>query len=175
MKPDPAALTLAAPLCPRTPRLGLAGGGWMATAGRLRPRKRPVSHPAMSALMQVPRLEIDLGRSRPETPCLIVTGMVSARGVHLGHLACERPGSVRTASSGRRLQRFFRRVQFDADRALPLLVRLPGLNGAWLLALDRTNRQIGRTEVNHPAPAVVTRRFRVPLGCPWRGVWGPLA
>ena len=46
---------------------------------------------------------------------------------------------------------------------MPLLVRLLGLNGPWLLALDRTNWQIGKTEVNYLVLAVVTRRFRVPL------------
>lgn len=42
---------------------------------------------------------------------------------------------------------------------MPLLIRLLGVNGSWLLALDRTQWKIGKTEVNY----VVTPRFRVPL------------
>lgn len=122
-----------------------------------------MSHHAISALMGILRPEIDLGKSRLETLCLIVIGMVSARSVNLSHLACERPGTVQTTSTYRRLQRFFQYVHLDEDWALPLLVRLLGLNGAWLLALDRTNWQIGKTEVNYLVLAVVTRRFRVPL------------
>jgi hypothetical protein len=118
---------------------------------------------AISALIGILRPEIDLSKSRLETLCLIVIGMVSARSVNLSHLACERPGRVQTASTYRRLQRFFQHVRPDQDWALPLLIRLLGLNGSWLLALDRTNWQIGRTEVNYLVLAVVTRRFRVPL------------
>lgn len=122
-----------------------------------------MSHHAISALLHGLRAEIDVGKSRLETLCLIVIGMVSARSVNLSHIACERPGEVQTASGYRRLQRVFRHVSLDEDGALPLMVRLPGLNGTWLRALDRTNRQIGKTEVNDLVLAVVTRRFRVPL------------
>ena len=122
-----------------------------------------MSHQAISALMGILRPEIDLGKSRLETLCLIVIAMVSARSVNLSHLACERPGSVQTTSTYRRLQRFFQHVRLDEDWALPLLVRLLGLNGSWRLALDRTNWQIGKTEVNSLVLAVVTRRVRVPL------------
>lgn len=122
-----------------------------------------MSHHAISALLHVLRSEIDVGKSRLETLCLIVIGMVSARSVNLSHIASERPGEVQTTSTYRRLQRFFQHVSLDEDWALPLLVRLLGLNGTWLLALDRTNWQIGKTEVNYLVLAVVTRRFRVPL------------
>lgn len=129
-----------------------------------------MSHHAISALTGILRPEIDLGKSRLETLCLIVIGMLSARSVNLSHLACERPGTVQTTSTYRRLQRFFQYVRLDEDWALPLLVRVLGLNGACLLALDRTNWQIGKTEVNYLVLDVVTRRFRVPLA--WRVIAG---
>jgi hypothetical protein len=118
---------------------------------------------AITALTGILRPEIDLSKSRLETLCRMVPGMVSARSVNLSHIACERPGTVQTASTCRRLQRFFQHVRLDEGWALPLLVRLLGQHGSWLLALDRTNWQIGKTEVNFPVLALVTRRFRVPL------------
>jgi hypothetical protein len=118
---------------------------------------------AITALTEILRPEITLSKSRLETLCLLVIGMVSARSVNLSHVACERPGRVQTASTYRRLQRFFQHVRLDEDWALPLLVRLLGLDKPWLLALDRTNWQIGKTEVNYLVLAVVTRRFRIPL------------
>jgi len=118
---------------------------------------------AITALTEILRPEIDLSKSRLETLCLMVLGMVSARSVNLSHIACERPGTVQTASTYRRLQRFFQHVRLDEDWALPLLIRLLGQHGSWLLALDRTNWQIGKTEVNFLVLALVTRRFRVPL------------
>ena len=118
---------------------------------------------ASAALAERLRPESDLSESRLETLCLTVLGMVSARRVTLGHIACERPGPVQTASTYRRLQRFFQHVRLDEDRALPLLIRLPGQHGSWLLALDRTTWQIGKREANFLVLALVTRRFRVPL------------
>lgn len=118
---------------------------------------------AIATFIGILRPEIDLSKSRLETLRLIVVGMISARSVNLSHLACERPGRVQTTSTYRLLQRFFQHVRLDEDWAMPLLVRLLGLNGSWLLALIRTNWQIGKTEVNYLVLAVVTRRFRVPL------------
>ena len=58
---------------------------------------------------------VGLSKSRLETLCLIVVGMVSARTVNLGHIACERPGSALVASTYGRLQRFFQHVRLDPD------------------------------------------------------------
>lgn len=120
-------------------------------------------HQTIAALAGILRSEIDLSKSRVETLCLIVVGMISARTVNLTHLACERPAVAQPASTYRRLQRFFQHVRPDRDWAMPLLVRLLGLSGSWLLAVDRTQWQIGKTEVNYLVLAVVTKRFRVPL------------
>ncbi|WP_394156141.1 hypothetical protein [Loktanella salsilacus] len=125
--------------------------------------KRPMPNRAIAALTEILRPETELSKSRVETLCLMVLGMVGARSVNLSHIACERPGMVQTASTYRGLQRFFRHVRLDEDWALPLLIRLLGQHGSWLLALDRTNWQIGKTEMNFLVLALVTRRFRVPL------------
>ena len=122
-----------------------------------------MSHRAITALAQTLRGHVGLGKSRLETLCLLVVGMVSARTVNLGHIACERPGTALTASTYRRLQRFFQHVHLGQDWALPLIAKLLGSAGGWYLALDRTNWKIGTKEVNYLVLAVVTRRFRVPL------------
>ena len=118
---------------------------------------------AIAALEGVLSPHVSLSKSRLETLCLLVIGMVSARTVNLGHIACERPGRVRTASTYRRLQRFFQHVRLGEDWALPLLMGLVGAGRRWTLVLDRTNWAIGSREVNYLVLAVVTRRFRVPV------------
>ncbi|MCB1375272.1 MAG: hypothetical protein KDJ78_14025 [Rhodobacteraceae bacterium] len=70
---------------------------------------------------------------------------------------------MRTASTYRRLQRFFQHVRLGEDWALPLVAGLVGPARNWTLVLDRTNWSIGAREVNYLVLAVVTRRFRVPL------------
>lgn len=128
-------------------------------------------HRAITALEGVLRPHVGLSKSRLETLCLIVVGMVSARTVNLGHIACERPGSALIASTYRRLQRFFQHVRLEPDWALPLVAALLGLSGRWDLVLDRTTWKVGAHDVNYLVLAVVTRRFRVPLL--WTLVPGP--
>ena len=120
-------------------------------------------HRTIAALEGLVRPHVALGKSRVETLCLLLVGMIQARSVNLGHVACARGGSVQRASTYRRLQRFFQHVRLGEDWALPLLVGLIGPARRWTLALDRTNWSIGSREVNYLVLAVVTRRFRVPL------------
>lgn len=124
-------------------------------------------HRAITTLQQTLRPHVGLSKSRLETLCLIVVGMVSARTVNLSHLACERPTTALVASTYRRLQRFFQHVRLGPDWAAPLVVKLLGLDGPaggpWHLALDRTQWKLGTRDVNILMLAVVTRRARVPL------------
>lgn len=106
---------------------------------------------------------VPLGKSRLETLCMLLLGMISARTVNLTHIATERPSRALVASTYRRLQRFFQHVVLPEDWAVGLVVALIGRPGQWYLCLDRTNWKIGRTDVNVLVLAVVTARFRVPL------------
>ena len=65
-------------------------------------------HRAVTALQEILRPHVALSKSRLETLCGIVVGMISARTVNLSHFASERPGTALIASTYRRLQRFFR-------------------------------------------------------------------
>jgi len=78
-------------------------------------------HRTITTLAGILRPDLALSKSRVETLCLIVIGMVSARTVNLSHLACERPATAQPASTYRRLQRFFQHVRLGQDWALPLL------------------------------------------------------
>ncbi len=120
-------------------------------------------HRTIATLAEILRPELAPSKGRVETLGMIVVGMIGARRVKLSHLACERAGAAQPASTCRRLQRFSQDVQLEQDWVLPLLLRLPGSNGSWHLALDRTQWQAGRVEVNYLVLAVVPRRFRVPL------------
>ena len=46
-----------------------------------------MSHRAITALQQILRPHLGLSKSRLETLCLLVVGMISARTVNLSHLA----------------------------------------------------------------------------------------
>lgn len=106
---------------------------------------------------------VPLGKSRLETLCFLLLGMIGARTVNLTHIAPERPGRAKVASTYRRLQRFFQHVDLPEDWAVRLVVTLIGNPRPWYLCLDRTNWKIGRKDVNVLVLALVTTRFRVPL------------
>ncbi len=122
-----------------------------------------MSHQAVTALSRTLRAHVGLGKSRLETLCMLVVGMIGARTVNLGHIATEAGRGVLIASTYRRLQRFFQHVDLDPDWAAPIIAQLVGPAGAWTLALDRTSWKVGTRDVNFLVLAVVTRRFRVPL------------
>ena len=126
-----------------------------------------MSHRAVAALQGILHPHVGLSKSRLETLCLIMVGMLNARTVNLTHLASQRPSRTLIASTYRRLQRFFQYVRLDPDWAVPLLAAMIGTD-RWTLVLDRTNWKIGRSEVNLLVLAAVTRRLRVPL------IWVPL-
>jgi Transposase DDE domain len=122
-----------------------------------------MSHRAIATLQEILRPHLELSKSRRETLCLLVVGMISGRTVNLSHLASERPGTALIASTYRRLQRFFQHVRLPADWAVPLIVNLLGLAGSWDLALDRTQWRIGAKDGNVLVLAAITRHHRVPL------------
>lgn len=130
-----------------------------------------MSQQAVTALSRTLRGHVGLGKSRLETLCMLVVGMIGARTVNLGHVATEAGRGVLIASTYRRLQRFFQHVDLGPDWAAPILARLIGSEGSWMLALDRTTWRIGSRDVNYLVLAVVTRRFRVPLF--WTLIEGP--
>jgi hypothetical protein len=107
---------------------------------------------------------VSLGNARRETLSLLVLGLLSARTTNLSVLACERNAPATTASTYRRLQRFFQHAEPGADWATPVVAGLAGLGaGPHRLILDRTNWKIGRREVNLLVLAVATRRHRLAL------------
>lgn len=118
---------------------------------------------ALADLQKVLTPHVQLGKSRLETLCLLLLGMISARTVNLTHIASERPARAKVASTYRRLQRFFQHVILPNDWSVGIVMALIGNPDRWYLCLDRTNWKIGKSDVNVLVLAVVTERYRVPL------------
>ena len=106
---------------------------------------------------------LGLSKSRLETLCLIVVGMISARTVNLSHLACERPTTALVASTYRRLQRFFQHVRLGAGLVGAAGGRAAGARRPVASRARPHPVEVGTRDVNILMLAVVTRRARVPL------------
>ena len=73
--------------------------------------------------------------------------------------AWHRPNSVR-----RRFYRFFQYVRLDDTRAARVVIDLLGLSGKpWVLAIDRTNWDFGKTTINILMISVVWNGMGIPL------------
>ena len=104
-----------------------------------------------------------LGNDRRLTFCALLVGLVSARTVHLTHLAGAFCGPAKLAPNYRHLQRFFQYVRLDSDWLAITPVRLLCLAPSYLLCLDQTNWKVGCKDVNVLVLCIATRRARIPF------------
>ncbi len=110
----------------------------------------------INALRDSLRSHLTLRKSRLESFCVLVMGVLLSRSVNLSHLAGLFPTSAEISSNYRRLQRFFEQVTLEPEQLAQLIAALAGLGkGPWLIALDRTNWKFGRRHINILMLAVV--------------------
>jgi hypothetical protein len=119
---------------------------------------------ATAALRLTLRGHLSLRKSRLESFCVLVVGVLLSRTVNLGHLACLFPTRAEIASNDRRLQRFFEQVILDTSQLARVIVRIAGLgSGPWLLALDRTCWKLGRYDINILMLAIIHNGIAIPV------------
>ena len=119
---------------------------------------------ATAALRLALQGHLSLRKSRLESFCVLVVGVLLSRTVNLGHLACLFPTRAEIASNDRRLQRFFEQVILDASQLARMIVRIAGLgSGPWLLALDRTCWKFGRYDINILMLAIIHNGIAIPV------------
>lgn len=107
---------------------------------------------------------LSMRKSRLESFCVLVVGVLLSRTVNLSHLAGMFPTRAEIASNYRRLQRFFEQVELDSDQLARVVVRIARIgSGPWLLALDRTSWKFGRRDVNVLMLAIVHNGIAIPV------------
>src|SRR5215212_6296252 len=107
---------------------------------------------------------LTLRKSRLESFCVLVVGVLLSRTVNLSHLACIFPTQAAIASNYRRRQRFFEQVILDGSQFARVIVRIVGLGtGPWLLALDRTCWKFGRHDINVLMLAIIRHGIAIPV------------
>ena len=119
----------------------------------------------LAPLRDTLRPHFNLSKTRLATMAIILFGLANGRTVNLSHLASQFPGKALHASNYRRLQHFFKQVQFDEAVVARFIVSLLNIKGPMILAVDRTNWKLGKADINILVLAIVTRRFKVPLIC----------
>jgi hypothetical protein len=119
---------------------------------------------ATAALRLALQGHLSLRKSRLESFCVLVVGVLLSRTVNLSHLACLFPTRAAIASNYRRLQRFFEQVILDTSQLARVIVRIAGLgSGPWLLALDRTCWKFGQHDINVLMLAIIRNGIAIPV------------
>jgi len=92
----------------------------------------------------------------------MVIAVIKVRTVTLTEIAAGFAGKTETASNERRIRRFFRDFSLNSD-FVSLFAASVLPEGKWLLTVDRTEWQFGKTEINILMPAVVYKGAAIPL------------
>ena len=115
-------------------------------------------------LVLVNILQSEFGWNLSRTKCIasIIIGLIKVRTVNLVQLATALPGNAKQDSKYRRIQRLFQEFDFDnvnvarfiANRLAP---------GKYILAMDRTNWQLGSIHINILFLAIVYNGTAFPI------------
>lgn len=118
----------------------------------------------IAALRRCVGEHLPMRKSRLESFCVLIVGVLLSRTVNLSPLAGMFPTRAEIASNYRRLQRFFEQISLDSDQLARIVVRIGRIgSGPWLLALDRTSWKLGRRDINVLMLAIVHNGIAVPV------------
>lgn len=102
--------------------------------------------------------------SRLECLGYLVVSILRNRTVNLVKLSAEASETLKAESLYRRFQNFFLRFAMPLEDIARLVVaKLPRQHGGWVLSMDRTNWQYGRTHINLLVVAIVVGKVAVPV------------
>jgi Transposase DDE domain len=92
-----------------------------------------------------------------------LVALIQVRSVNLTEIASVFPGRAKEASHYKRIQRFLRGFQISYAMIAVLLVALMGLPSPWVLTLDRSDWQLGKTPLNVLVLGLVYKGVAIPV------------
>jgi hypothetical protein len=125
-----------------------------------------------NALSRAVAKHIGLSATRRETLSWLALLIMQHGTISLWRLAAYVASAAQTASVQRRFYRFFQFVRLDGTHSARVVVDLLGLSGKrWVLAIDRTNWDFGKTTINILVWSVLCQALNtlffwpIPIGC----------
>ena len=117
-----------------------------------------------NALSSLILQHIELSSTRRETLAWLTFLIMRQGTICLWRLAAHVDTSAGISSVRRRFYRFFQHVALDGSLTAPVNVGLLGLRGKpWVLAMDRTNWEFGKTTINILMISVIWSGIGIPL------------
>ncbi len=116
------------------------------------------------ALSKLLTQHIALAQTRHETLTWLAFLIMRQGTICLWRLAAHVDTVAEISSVRRRFYRFFQHVVLDGSLTAPVIVGLLGLRGKpWVLAMDRTNWEFGKTTINILMISVIWNGIGIPL------------
>lgn len=117
-----------------------------------------------NALSRAVAKHIGLSATRLETLSWLALLIMQHGTISLWRLAAYVASAAQTASVQRRFYRFFQFVRLNGTHSAHVVVELLGLSGKpWVLAIDRTNWDFGKTTINILMISVAWNGMGIPL------------
>lgn len=117
-----------------------------------------------NALSEAVSKHIPLSATRRETLAWLTLLIMRQGTICLWRLAAHVATMARTDSVRRRFYRFFQHVELDGDMTARVVADLLGMSGKpWVLAMDRTNWDFGKTTINILMISVIWNGMGIPL------------
>ena len=94
---------------------------------------------------------------------ILIIAIIKRRTVNWTELATTFPGTAKTSSCYRRIQRFFKDMAFDEIIIAKLIASLFAPDSAWMLSMDRTNWMLGKFKINILYLAINYKSMAIPV------------
>jgi len=117
-----------------------------------------------NALSEAISQHIPLSATRRETLAWLTLLIMRQGTICLWRLAAHVTTAATTSSVRRRFYRFFQHVELDGAMTARVVAELLGMRGKpWVLAMDRTNWQFGKTSINILMISLIWNGMGIPL------------
>ena len=122
---------------------------------------------SLHTLRELFKPHLNLKKARLSCLVMLVLGIIRKRTVSLVWLSQHADSDAKASSIYRRFQRFFAFCTLRTKTVGSLVLALaPRPNDGWVLAMDRTNWQFGKTHINILVVSVLVGRVGLPIA--WR-------
>ncbi|MEW6212912.1 MAG: IS4 family transposase [Acidobacteriota bacterium] len=106
---------------------------------------------------------IDWNKARINFLAKFLIALIQVCSVNLSEIASVFPGRAKEESHYKRIQRFLRFFEISYAMIAVLIVSLMGVPSPWVLTLDRTNWQLGKTPLNILVLGIVYKGVAIPV------------
>lgn len=106
---------------------------------------------------------IDWNKARINFLAKFLIALIQVRSVNLSEIASVFPGQAKEESHYKRIQRFLHFFQISYALMTVLIVSLMGVPSPWVLTLDRSNWQLGKTPLNLLVLGICYKGVAIPL------------